>query len=255
MIVRAVAGYELRKGFIVPPGFKWVKVDYSQIELRVLAHILVHLFGDWRYAQMFIDGVDVHRATAAAILHIHSSVVTRLQRGSAKAINFGIIFGKGPGGLMFDLECSYQEALNFYNTYLKTYPGIERWMEWQKAFGDDNGFVETPFYKTRRYIPKHHHTIMMNMPIQGGAAEIIRKAMVEVQAFIERSGCRSRMLLQVHDELDFEVAEEELPWFIKEVVRIMSNTMELAVPLDVEVEVGDNWGELTVIDAPYEVIT
>lgn len=254
VIVRSVAGYELRKGFIVPPGFKWVKIDYSQIELRVLAHMLVKLFGDWRYAQIFIDGVDVHRATAASIFGIDPERVSRLQRGMAKPLNFGIIYGKGPGGLMFDLECSYAEALSFYNAYLETYPGIDRWMQWQKASGDDNGYVETPFYRTRRYIPKHHHTVCLNTPIQGGAAEIIRKAMNEVQDFIARSGCKSRMLLQVHDELDFEVAEDECAWFIRNVVHIMANTIEMAVPLEVEVEVGDNWGDLTVIDAPYEVI-
>lgn len=240
----SVAGYKIRKGFVVPEGYKWVRIDYSQIELRVLAHMLVELFQDWRYAQIFIDGGDVHRDTAAAILGIESEAVDKDGRRIAKAINFGIIFGQSPGGLMYALDCSYAEAVEFYRAYLGTYPGIERWMVWQKAFGDKYGYVETPFYGMRRYIYKGNHTVALNHPVQGGAAEIMRKAMNEIQEFIEFSGCESRMLLQVHDEFDLEVPDNELYWVLPEVVRIMTSTMNLCVPLEVEVEVGPNWGEL-----------
>jgi len=244
VLVGAVAGYEIRRGFVVPPGYTWVKIDYSQIELRVLAHMLVELFGDWSYAQIFLDGGDIHRDTAAVILGLSSADVQKAERRLAKAINFGIIYGQSPGGLMYSLNSTYQEALDFYNTYMTSYPGIERWMVWQKDFGDQHGYVETPFFKTRRYVRKGEHTLMLNTPIQAGAAEIIRKAMNEVQQFIETSNSRARMLLQVHDELDFEVPDEELEWFIPSVVRIMGSTVKMAVPLEVEVEIGDNWGEL-----------
>lgn len=239
-----VSGRSLRRGFVVPEGWYWYLADYSQVELRILAHLLVVIFKDWRYANLFLEGADIHQATASVMFGVSLEEITLSQRRAAKAINFGIIYGMGPGGLSYALDCSFNEAQGFFRTYLERYPSIRQWMAWQKNFGDKYGYVETPFFGTRRYIKRGQHTIALNSPIQGGAAEVIRKAMNDVQGAIERDGKRTLMLIQVHDELDFQVPDDEQEWFMATVPVLMSEAIPMAVPLVVEVKKGPNWADL-----------
>jgi len=244
VIIRTVGGYDVRKAFIVAEGSKWVKADYSQVELRVLAHLLVTVFKDWRYAEVFLNGGDVHRDTAAAIMNIHPDQVTSDQRGIAKAINFGIIYGMSKGGLMHALKTTYAVASRFYESYLDSYPGIEGWMKWQSEIGDRQGYIESPIFGMRRHVLKGSYTICLNTPIQSGAAEIIRKAMIDIQTGFDRRGMRSNILLQIHDELDFEVPDIELAEALPLISDSMSGAVPLAVPLVVDLELGDNWSAI-----------
>lgn len=244
VIVEPVAGYLVRKAFVVPPGYKWVKADYSQIDLRVLADLIVRQFGDWRFAEIFLAGGDPHRMTAATLFNVPLELVSDDQRRIAKAINFGIIYGMGVHGLQRKLSCARDEAQQFYQAYMLAYP-VEEWMECQKAIAERNGYVETPYFKSRRYVGPTDWRAALNHPVQGGAAEIMRKVMIKMQETLyDRSDLMTLLLLQVHDELDFQVPEHRVVDFIPILTKVMTETFTLAVPLEIEVQVGDNWAEL-----------
>lgn len=244
VIVEPVAGHLIRKAFVVPPSCKWVKADYSQIDLRVLADLIVRQFGDWRYAEIFLAGGDPHRMTAATIFNTSVEQVSDDQRRITKAINFAIIYGMGAYGLQRKLSCSRGEAQQFYQAYMLAYP-VEEWMEYQKALATENGYVETPYFKSRRYVGPGDWRAALNHPTQGGAAEIMRKVMIKMQDILnDRSDLDTLMLLQVHDELDFQVPEHSLAEFVSILTKVMTETFTLAVPLEIEVRVGDNWAEL-----------
>lgn len=244
VIVEPVAGHLVRKAFVVPEGYVWVKADYSQIDLRVLADLIVRQFGDWRYAEIFLDGDDPHRMTASTIFNVSVEQVSDDQRRMAKAINFAIIYGMGVHGLQRKLSCSRDDAQAFYQTYMQAYP-VKEWMECQKAIAERNGYVETPYYKSRRYVTPGDWRAALNHPIQGGTAEIMRVVMIKMQEILnDRSDLDTLMLLQVHDELDFQVPKHSLVEFVQILTKVMTKTFTLAIPLEIEVRVGDNWAEL-----------
>lgn len=241
-----IEGYHIRKAFQPDPGCIWVRADYSQVELRVLAHILVKEFDDWRYAEIFQRGDDVHWATAVAMYDISMDQIIDALRGNGKKMNFRIIYGSGPGGIAYALGISFQQGVQFLEAYLGRYPAVRRWMEWQPAFGDKYGYVESPF-GFRRYISKGWRNQQLNTPCQAGAAEIIKQAMVNIYDEFNRRGLRTQMLLQVHDELDFSVPDEELEEVIPLIKHLMENAVKLVVPLVVDMEQGPNWGQLSAI--------
>lgn len=238
-----VLGYHIRRAFIPSDGMVWSKADYSQVELRVLAHILKAVFNDSSMIEIFEQGGDIHCSTAANVLHIDPDTVTESQRRIAKAVNFGLIYGQGAGGLAYGLKISYREAQNFLNGYFLTYPGVPVWMEWQREFGRNHGYVETPFFQFRRYLPTTAANEMLNTPVQGGAAEIIRMAMATVNQRMKT--LPGNLLLQVHDELDLEIPKDAVP----EVTEMLRYEMESAMPtmfgpLKVDIEIGPNWKDV-----------
>lgn len=241
-----IEGHQIRQAFLPDSGCKWVRADYSQVELRVLAHILVKQFNDWRYAEIFLRGGDVHIATASAMYDVSEDRIIKAQRGDGKTMNFRIIYGSGVGGIAYALNTSFQNARQFFEAYLGRYPAVRRWMEWQPDFGDENGYVESPF-GFRRYVPKGWRSVQLNTPCQSGAAEIIKQAMIDVFYELKKRGLRTQMLLQVHDELDFSVPDEELEEVVPLIKHLMENAVKLAVPLVVDMEIGPNWGQLSAV--------
>ncbi|GBF05416.1 DNA polymerase I [Deinococcus aerius] len=242
--IRSETGREIRKGFIADEGYCLISADYSQIELRLLAHIA----DDPLMRQAFQEGVDIHRRTAAQVLGLNEATITPNQRRAAKTVNFGVLYGMSTHRLSNDLGISYVEAAGFIDTYFSTYPGIRRYIEHTLEFGREHGYVET-LYGRRRYVPELKASnrnireagerLAYNMPIQGTAADIIKVAMVRLDAELEARG--ARLLLQVHDELLIEAPEdraEDIASFTREV---MEGAAELSVPLAVEVGVGPNW--------------
>ena len=230
------------------PGCVLVDADYSQIELRILAHVT----GDAHMQEAFLSGADIHRSTAAKIYNIRPEDVTPRLRSSAKAINFGIMYGKGAYSLSKDIGVSVKEAEAFLQTYLATFPNIDGYMEKTIADARQCGYVSTLFGR-RRALPElnsNNHNIRAsgermarNTPIQGTAADIIKLAMVHVWQRLRDEKLQARLLLQVHDELIVEAPEEE----IDEVKRIlkeeMENVVHYSVPLTTEVGVGKTWLE------------
>ncbi|WP_019585161.1 DNA polymerase I [Deinococcus apachensis] len=242
--IRSETGREIRKGFIADEGYCLISADYSQIELRLLAHIA----DDPLMRQAFQEGVDIHRRTAAQVLGLNEATITPNQRRAAKTVNFGVLYGMSTHRLSNDLSISYVEAAGFIDTYFSTYPGIRRYIERTLDFGREHGYVET-LYGRRRYVPElkaQNRTLReagerlaYNMPIQGTAADIIKVAMVRLDRELEARG--ARLLLQVHDELLIEAPEdraEDIASFTREV---MEGAAQLSVPLAVEVGVGPNW--------------
>ena len=246
--VRTDLGAEIRKMFVPKPGCVLVDADYSQIELRILAHIT----GDEHMQQAFLNGADIHRSTAAKIYHIPESEVTPQLRSASKAINFGIMYGKGAYSLSKDLGIPVKEADTFLKTYLDTFPKVDGYMKDCIAHAKDKGYVETLFGR-RRALPElassnfqvraSGERMARNTPIQGTAADIIKLAMVHVWQRLRDEKLQARLLLQVHDELIVEAPEEE----IDEVKRIlkeeMENVVHYSVPLTTEVGVGKTWLE------------
>ena len=246
--IRTELGSQLRAYFVAKPGCVLVDADYSQIELRILAHIT----GDEHMQQAFLNGEDIHRSTAAKIYGIPQSEVTPRLRSSAKAINFGIMYGKGAYSLSKDLGIPVKEADTFLKTYLDTFPKVDGYMKDCIAHAKDKGYVETLFGR-RRALPElassnfqvraSGERMARNTPIQGTAADIIKLAMVHVWQRLRDEKLQARLLLQVHDELIVEAPEEE----IDEVKRIlkeeMENVVHYSVPLTTEVGVGKTWLE------------
>ncbi len=246
--IRTPEGRRIRQAFIAPKGFVLLAADYSQIELRIMAH----LSGDKGLRQAFADGEDVHRATAAEVFGTALDDVTADQRRSAKAINFGLMYGMSAFGLAKQLEISRGEAQQYVDLYFDRYPGVKSFMDDIREKAKKDGYVETVFGR-RLYLPEinskngqrrqYAERSAINAPMQGTAADIIKRAMIRVQAWLRSSGHGARMIMQVHDELVFEVPEDAVDAVRDAVVERMSRAAELAVPLAVEAGHGANWDE------------
>ncbi len=246
--VRTHEGRRIRQAFIATPGYKIITADYSQIELRIMAHIS----NDKNLLNAFENNLDIHEATAAEVLGIPISTVTFEQRRSAKAINFGLIYGMSAFGLAKQLDISRQEAQDYINTYFTRYPGVHEYMEQTRAAAHKNGYVET-LWGRRLYLPDINSSQMMrqkyaeraaiNAPLQGSAADIIKLAMIHTQAWLQESKIDARMIMQVHDELVFEVAEKDVTIAMEKIREHMMNAVSIKVPLLVSIGAGDNWDE------------
>ncbi|MEW8029657.1 MAG: DNA polymerase I [Candidatus Thiodiazotropha sp.] len=246
--VRTEAGRRIRRAFVPQPGWKMLAADYSQIELRIMAH----LSGDEGLLRAFSEGRDIHRATAAEVFEVPLERVTTEQRRSAKAINFGLIYGMSAFGLARQLGIERSAAQVYVDLYFKRYPGVQAFMDRTREMAHDQGYVETLFGR-RLYLPdingKNHQRrtaaerTAINAPMQGSAADIIKRAMLAVDGWIEANTPPVRLLMQVHDELVLEVDEP----YVIEAKDIITNYMEAAarldVPLLVDVGVGDNWDQ------------
>ncbi len=246
--VRGEEGTKIRKAFIPEEGYLFLSADYSQIDLRVLAHYS----GDETLIEAFKRGEDIHRRTAAEIFGIPPEMVTPEMRRMAKKINFGIVSGMSPYGLAKELKIGRKEAKAFIERYFERYPGVKRYMERIVAEAREKGYVETLFGRKRplpdikspnRTAREFAERTAINTPIQGTAADIIKLAMIKIDEILQKEGFKTRMLLQVHDELLFECPPEELEE-IKEIVRQqMEGVVKLKVPLKVNLAVGKNWAE------------
>lgn len=246
--IRTEEGRRIRQAFIAPQGYRIVAADYSQIELRIMAH----LSGDDGLLQAFNDGRDVHRATAAEVFDVGEEDVSGDQRRKAKAINFGLIYGMSAFGLAKQLHLGRNEAQLYIDRYFERYPGVAEYMDRTRALAREQGYVETLFGR-RLYLPEINARNKMraqaaertaiNAPMQGSAADIIKKAMLSVDQWLQHGGANARMIMQVHDELVLEVATGEVSAVCDQLCDLMSTAAELAVPLLVEAGVGDNWDE------------
>jgi len=246
--IRSAEGRAIRRAFVAAPGRKIVAADYSQIELR----IMTHLSQDATLIKAFNDGQDIHRATAADIMGLAPEDVTTEQRRNAKAINFGLIYGMSAFGLAQQLDISRTEASAYVEAYFERYPGVRRYMDETRVLAAEKGYVETLFGR-RLYLPdinagkqmlrKAAERTAINAPMQGTAADIIKRAMVDVQSWLDSSHMNAHMIMQVHDELVFEVPEAELEAFTTGVAMRMQHAADLDVPLIVDIGVGDNWDE------------
>ena len=244
--VRTQEGRRIRHAFIAPKGYKIVAADYSQIELRIMAH----LSQDKGLLEAFSKGADIHRATAAEVFKVDLNEVSSDQRRSAKAINFGLIYGMSAFGLAKQLGISRKEAGQYIEHYFATYPGVQNYMDDVRTQAQEQGYVETIFGR-RLYLPEIKAKNAMrrqaaertaiNAPMQGTAADIIKRAMVSVDNWLAGADYDVRMIMQVHDELVFEVREDHVDAFVDEVKQQMSGAADLDVPLLVEAGVGDNW--------------
>ncbi|MEE1922369.1 DNA polymerase I [Pseudomonas sp. 148P] len=245
---RTAEGRRIRQAFIAPKGYKLLAADYSQIELRIMAH----LSRDEGLMNAFRDGLDVHTATAAEVFNVALDEVTSDQRRSAKAINFGLIYGMGAKKLGKDIGVETKQAKAYIDAYFARYPGVREYMDSTRKQAAEQGFVETLFGR-RLYLPAINSSRPMeragaertaiNAPMQGTAADIIKRAMVAVDNWLESSGLDARVILQVHDELVLEVREDLIEQVREEIRPHMSNAAQLDVPLVVDVGVGSNWDE------------
>ncbi|MDF2608858.1 MAG: polA [Lachnospiraceae bacterium] len=246
--IRMELGREIRKVFIPEEGFLFVDADYSQIELRVLAH----MSGDERLIAAYNEGVDIHRITASQVFHTPLEEVTSLQRSNAKAVNFGIVYGISSFGLGQDLNITRKEAETYINKYFETYPKVKAFLDELVADGKQNGYVTTLFGR-RRPIPELNSSnfmqrsfgerVAMNSPIQGTAADIIKIAMIQVNERLKSLKLKSRLILQIHDELLIEALREELDQVKQILEEEMKKAADLRVPLDIDVNTGINWYE------------
>ena len=246
--VRTPEGRRIRQAFIAPPGDCILAADYSQIELRIMAH----LSGDEGLMKAFESGEDIHRATASEVFGVALKHVSDDERRSAKAINFGLIYGMSAFGLGRQLGIPRREAQDYVDLYFSRYPGVKKFMDDTKESARDRGFVETVFGR-RLYLPEiksrnparrqYAERTAINAPMQGTAADIIKRAMIALHRWLEESGAKARMIMQVHDELVFEVAEDEVAEVQAVAVEQMEAAAELNVPLKVDARAGKNWDE------------
>ena len=244
--VRNEEGRRVRQAFIAAPGYQLVAADYSQIELRIMAH----LSQDAGLLQAFSEGMDIHRATAAEVFSVAPSEVTAEQRRRAKATNFGLIYGMSAFGLAKQLNISRGEAKDYIDTYFARYPGVQHYMDDVRAGAAERGYVETLFGR-RLYLPEINASNGMrrqaaertaiNAPMQGTAADIIKKAMIDVDQWLAVADVDAKVIMQVHDELVFEVKSEQVDTFTADIIRLMERATTLDVPLIVDVGMGDNW--------------
>ncbi|WP_323601820.1 DNA polymerase I, partial [Rheinheimera pleomorphica] len=247
--IRTEEGRRIRQAFIAPPGKKIVAVDYSQIELRIMAH----LSQDKALLDAFAQGLDIHRATAAEVFAVSLDQVTAEQRRSAKAVNFGLIYGMSAFGLAKQLGVSRNEAQQYVDRYFERFPGVLDYMERTRKQAHEQGYVETLFGR-RLYLPEINAQNMarrkgaeraaINAPMQGTAADIIKKAMIVVDNWLQQQSADSiAMIMQVHDELVFEVDAQQLDTVIPQLVKLMAQAASLDVPLLAEAGAGDNWDQ------------
>ncbi|MFA5188137.1 MAG: DNA polymerase I [Patescibacteria group bacterium] len=247
--IKTALGREVRKAFIAEKGYKLVAADYSQIELRIVAS----LSNDQNMIKAFKEGEDIHTITAAKIHGLKPEEVTKEIRRSAKEINFGVMYGMGANGVAARTGISREEAHEFIDKYFEAFPNIKKYIEETKDFARDKGYVETLFGR-RRYLPDIHSGVpniaaaaermAINMPIQGTAADLIKMAMIKIHSKLSQISPKSRMILQVHDELVFEVPDKETAKVADFVKKEMEDVYKFKCPIKVDVEVGDNWGEL-----------
>lgn len=244
--VRTEEGEKLREFFVARPGYLLVDADYSQIELRILAAIAE----DQNMQRAFREGVDIHRMTAAEVLKIPLEEVTSQQRSSAKAINFGIVYGIGAFSLAQDIHVPVYEAKEYIEAYLSTYYGVRQYMEDVVKFAEEHGYVETLYHRRRDLADIHNankrvqalaRRIAFNTPIQGTAADVIKIAMVRVYRRLEQEGLDAKLILQVHDELIIEAAAMQAPRVAELLKEEMQKAAEMSVPLLVDVHTGMNW--------------
>ena len=246
--IRTPEGRRIREAFLAPPGSRLVSCDYSQIELRIMAHVS----GDEGLLKAFAEGKDVHRATAAEIFGVAPEEVSADQRRYAKVINFGLIYGMSAFGLAGNLGIDRDAARNYIDRYFARYPGVARYMDDVRRLAKENGYVETVFGR-RLWLaeinspngPRRQaaERAAINAPMQGTAADLVKLAMVAVQSWLDDQRLGTRLILQVHDELVLEVPESELARVREAVPRLMQDVAQLKVPLLVETGVGDNWDQ------------
>jgi DNA polymerase-1 len=246
--IRTQEGRRIRQAFIAAPGHSLVAADYSQIELRIMAH----LSGDASLLKAFAEDRDVHQATAAEVFGAPLDAVSADQRRSAKAINFGLIYGMSAFGLARQLGIGRGDAQKYVDLYFERYPGVKRYMDDTRRQARETGFVETVFGR-RLYLPEiqsRNHALRqyaersaINAPMQGTAADIIKRAMIDVDAWLQTSRAPARLIMQVHDELVLEVAHEAVPELVGQLRAHMAHAAELKVPLKVDVGIGHNWDQ------------
>ena len=246
--IRGEEGREIRKGFVADKGYALLSADYSQVELRIFAHYS----GDPSFVEAFEREEDIHTKTASEILEVPAEAVTADMRRIAKAINFGIIYGMGPQRLAQELGIDNKTAKNHIETYYKRYEGVTKYREQMIGLAREQGYVTTLFNR-RRYLPEINQSkqrlkaeaerMAINTPIQGTAADLIKKAMIGIHNRIGKENLRTKMILQVHDELLFEVPEDEIDLIGPMVKEEMEGVHPLDVPLKVDVKVGSNWDE------------
>jgi DNA polymerase-1 len=252
--IRTELGREIRRAFVAAPGHLLLSVDYSQIELRIVAHMA----GDKAMIKAFKEDQDIHSATAAAVFGIDPEQINPEMRRRAKAVNFGLIYGMTPFGLTRATDFTLAEAEEFVKVYFERFPGVRRYLDEVRVKAAEVGYVETLLGR-RRYFPEFAagapHNIRAraereatNSPIQGTAADIIKRAMLGLPQALQEAGLAARMLLQVHDELVFECLEEELPATSKVARRVMQEAFKLKVPLKTDAKAGRNWAEMTAVD-------
>jgi DNA polymerase-1 len=250
--IRTEVGRQIRRAFVAEPGWKLLAADYSQVELRIMAHISQ----DPTLLEAFRRGEDIHASTAAAILGVDLSEVTSDLRRVAKSVNFGIMYGQGPYGLAQQTGLSQDEATEFIRTYFGTYPRVKEYLDRTRVQAREQGYVETLFGR-RRYFPElavdstastnrrqAAERAAINMPIQGTAADIIKIAMIRLYEALQEQGLRSRMILQVHDELVLEVPDEELATVAPLTRQTMEEAFDLDAPLKADLKTGQNWLEM-----------
>ena len=246
--IRTPEGRRIRQAFIAPTGFVLLAADYSQIELRIMAH----LSGDKGLLNAFAAELDIHKATAAEVFELDPDEVTADHRRSAKAINFGLMYGMSAFGLAKQLGITRGEAQEYVDLYFERYPGVKAYMDGIRAQAHDLGYVETVFGR-RLYLPEindrnaqrrqYAERSAINAPMQGTAADIIKIAMIAVHKWIKDSSANTRMIMQVHDELVFEVSKHSAEPVRDKIVTLMSSAADLAVPLKVDTGIGTNWDE------------
>jgi len=246
--IRTLEGRRIRQAFVAAPGHSLIAADYSQIELRIMAH----LSQDQNLLRAFAEDRDVHQATAAEVFSVPLDAVSADQRRSAKAINFGLMYGMSAFGLARQLGIARGEAQKYMDLYFERYPGVRRYMEETRRQARDAGFVETVFGR-RLYLPEiqsrnqalrqYAERSAINAPMQGTAADIIKRAMIEVDAWLQSSRAPARLIMQVHDELILEVEDSATQTLVGQLLTHMTRAAQLAVPLKVDVGVGRNWDE------------
>lgn len=246
--VRNEEGRRIRQAFIPEKGYRMVSADYSQVELRIMAH----LSEDEGLLKAFSEGADVHRATAAEVFGLKQGEVTAEQRRHAKAINFGLIYGMSAFGLARQLKIDRGAAQDYINLYFERYPGVKDYMDRTRQQAHEQGYVET-VYGRRLYLPEinssnhqrrqYAERTAINAPMQGTAADIIKRAMIVIDNWIQAEQVPVRMIMQVHDELVFEIREQQVDEMTQNIVAMMTGVTELRVPLEVDAGSGNNWDE------------
>jgi len=246
--IRTPEGRRVREAFVAAPGYQIASADYSQIELRIMAH----LSDDAALLRAFHEGLDVHRATAAEVFGVPVEHVSSEQRRFAKVINFGLIYGMSAYGLARNLGIDNTSAKNYITRYFERYPGVRNYMDRTREQAKALGYVQTVFGR-RLYLPEINSAngprragaerAAINAPMQGTAADLIKLSMVQVQKVLDAEQRGTRMIMQVHDELVFEVPQDEVEWLKTEIPRCMAAVADLKVPLLAEVGVGANWDQ------------
>ncbi len=246
--VKEKEGRAIRRGFIAEKGYKIVSIDYSQIELRILAHYS----NDKNLIEAFLKEKDIHKETAARLFKVSENEVTPEMRSKAKVLNFSVIYGVTPYGLSQNLGIETKEAKEYIDSFMNSFPGVQEYIQKIIQFAEKNGYVETlmgrrryinDILSTNRKLKEAAQRIAINTPIQGTSADIIKMAMIKIDEEIQKRKMKSKMIIQVHDELVFETKEEELDELIQISKKNMENAIQLKVPLKVDIGIGNNWEE------------